>query len=205
MRRSGQLCATPSPPTHGSPTPHRNLMASSDSPSSPRCYAGLPLSAKVAGEALAIAHMTSAYTVEWDWGPLLARASPHPQTARGGLSPAQRRFLTAIADNDDCWGRIANPQIWFRNAGLPTDRRSAPRPPRHASLRARELTGIRQRNCEHRHHRPTRLRTRLRHDRMPVGRDHGRKVSPIVHFRLAPGGDHSTLKQPHEGAYEDYP
>ena len=66
--------------------------------------------------------MTSAYTVERDWGPLLARAFPHPQTARGGLSPAQRRFLAAIAGNDDCWGRIANPQIWFRNAGQPTDR-----------------------------------------------------------------------------------
>jgi hypothetical protein len=55
-------------------------------------------------------------------GAAAGQSVPHPQTARGGLPPAQRRFLTAIADNDDCWGRIANPQIWFRNAGLPTDR-----------------------------------------------------------------------------------
>jgi hypothetical protein len=38
------------------------------------------------------------------------------------LSAAQRRFLSALVDNDECWGKIANPMIWFGKAGLPTKR-----------------------------------------------------------------------------------
>jgi hypothetical protein len=77
---------------------------------------------QVTDEALAIARMTSAYTVDFDWGPLLARAFPQPLTAPGGLSRTQRQFLTAIADNDGCWGSVANPHTWLRKAGLPTRR-----------------------------------------------------------------------------------
>lgn len=75
---------------------------------------------EVAGEALAIARMTSAYTVDSDWGPLLERA--FPAAPPRPLPAAQRRFLAAIVDNDECWGMIANPMIWLGRAGLPTER-----------------------------------------------------------------------------------
>ncbi|GAA4609100.1 hypothetical protein BJY16_007163 [Actinoplanes octamycinicus] len=75
---------------------------------------------EVADAAVAVARMTNAYTVDSDWGPLLARAFAG---ARGGpFSPAQRRFLAALVDNDECWGAIANPIIWLDAAGLPAER-----------------------------------------------------------------------------------
>ena len=54
------------------------------------------------GEALTIAHVTSAYTVEWDWGPLLARASRTPKRhaaafppPSGDSSPRSQTTMTA--------------------------------------------------------------------------------------------------------------
>jgi hypothetical protein len=75
---------------------------------------------EIADEAVAVARMTNAYTVDSDWGPLLERAFTESQL--GKLSAAQGRFLSALADNDECWGAIANPMIWFRKAGLPENR-----------------------------------------------------------------------------------
>ena len=75
---------------------------------------------EIADEAVAVAQMTNAYTVDSDWGPLLERAFTESQPEK--LSAAQRRFLSALADNDECWGAIANPMIWFRTAGLPATR-----------------------------------------------------------------------------------
>ncbi|WP_433288900.1 hypothetical protein [Micromonospora sp. CA-244673] len=76
--------------------------------------------AEVADAAVAVAQMTNAYTVDFDWGPLLERAFAGAQ--QGQLSAAQRRFLSALVDNDECWGNIANPMIWFGKAGLPAER-----------------------------------------------------------------------------------
>ncbi|WP_214319194.1 HEAT repeat domain-containing protein [Nonomuraea sediminis] len=75
-------------------------------------------------EALAVARMTNAYTVESDWGPLLKRAFPEPYISGTPLTTAQRQFLSAIVANDECWGNIANPILWFREAGLPHERAS---------------------------------------------------------------------------------
>ncbi|MEV6813131.1 hypothetical protein [Micromonospora sp. NPDC051296] len=77
---------------------------------------------EVAEAALAVARMTNAYTVDSDWGPLLIRAFPEGFVKGQELSAAQRQFLTAIVDNDRCWGSIANPTFWFSRAGLPADR-----------------------------------------------------------------------------------
>jgi hypothetical protein len=75
---------------------------------------------EVADEAVAVAQMTNAYTVDSDWGPLLARAFAESRPQQ--LAAGQRRFLAALVDNDECWGSIANPMIWFRKAGLPAAR-----------------------------------------------------------------------------------
>jgi hypothetical protein len=72
--------------------------------------------------ALALMSMAGDYTVDRDWGPLLLRAFPAGDGAEAALTPAQRRLLTAIADQDDCWGNIGNKFTWLRKAGLPTDR-----------------------------------------------------------------------------------
>jgi hypothetical protein len=75
---------------------------------------------EVADAAVTVAQMTNAYTVDSDWGPLLERAFAGSQPRQ--LSTAQRRFLSALVGNDECWGKIANPMIWFAKAGLPTKR-----------------------------------------------------------------------------------
>jgi len=73
--------------------------------------------AEVLDEALAIARMTSQYTVGADWGPLLQRAFPTPYSR--DLLPRQRAFLAALAGNDACWGSSGGPVTWFTRAGLP--------------------------------------------------------------------------------------
>ena len=77
---------------------------------------------EVLSEALAVARMTNAYAVDSDWGPLLERAFPKSHNAGEPVTRAQREFLSAIVNNDDCWVRIANPWRWFDRAGLPHDR-----------------------------------------------------------------------------------
>lgn len=76
--------------------------------------------AAITAEALAIAGMTSQYTVDNDWGPLIQRAFPTPYA--GSLTPAQRAFLTALAANIACWGSNGNRISWLHRAGLPSER-----------------------------------------------------------------------------------
>lgn len=73
-------------------------------------------------EALAVMGVANAYTVDSDWGPLLARAFAVPHEPGRALTVAQREFLTAIVDCDACWGGVANPMSWFIQAGLPYNR-----------------------------------------------------------------------------------
>ncbi|WP_431951308.1 HEAT repeat domain-containing protein [Actinacidiphila sp. bgisy167] len=72
--------------------------------------------------ALALVPMCSQYTVDSDWGPLLASAFPLPYAPGRPLTGAQRAFLQALSDQDDCWGNVANRVSWLRSAGLPTER-----------------------------------------------------------------------------------
>ncbi|MFF7209319.1 HEAT repeat domain-containing protein [Streptomyces sp. NPDC008238] len=72
--------------------------------------------------ALALAPMCSQYTVDREWGPLLACAFPGPRTPGRPLTEAQSAFLRALVAQDDCWGTIANRVSWLRSAGLPTER-----------------------------------------------------------------------------------
>jgi hypothetical protein len=70
--------------------------------------------------ALALVPHCSEYTVDSDWGPLLVKAFPAP--FEGTLTPAQREFLTAIADHDENWGNISNKDSFLFDAGLPANR-----------------------------------------------------------------------------------
>lgn len=72
--------------------------------------------------ALALVPMCSQYTVDSEWGPLLASAFPAPYAPEVPLTAAQRAFLQALVDRDACWGHIANRDSWLRAAGLPTRR-----------------------------------------------------------------------------------
>ncbi|MFJ6675031.1 hypothetical protein ACIQMJ_28345 [Actinosynnema sp. NPDC091369] len=77
---------------------------------------------EVVDAAVAVARMTNSYTVDRDWGPLLVRAFPEGFNPERALTGAQRRFLVAVVDNDECWEGVSNPVLWFRRAGLPSDR-----------------------------------------------------------------------------------
>jgi hypothetical protein len=72
--------------------------------------------------ALAIVRITSAYTVDREWGPLLVKAFPDGYVPGTELTDAQRSFLQALSENHNCWGRIANPRIWLKRTGLPEER-----------------------------------------------------------------------------------
>ncbi|WP_329133659.1 HEAT repeat domain-containing protein [Streptomyces sp. NBC_01476] len=69
--------------------------------------------------ALALLTMADEYTVDNDWGPLLAKAFPHGFTSAMALTASQRDFLEAVVGKDDCWGNIANRDRWLHGAGLP--------------------------------------------------------------------------------------
>jgi hypothetical protein len=73
--------------------------------------------------ARAVARVASRYTVDRDWGPLLAAAFPTPVLDNGGLTEAQRGYLGALVANDDLWDRRYAPAAsWFAQVGLPYDR-----------------------------------------------------------------------------------
>ncbi|MFE4977708.1 HEAT repeat domain-containing protein [Kitasatospora sp. NPDC056651] len=72
--------------------------------------------------ALALIPLCSQYSVDRDWGPLLACAFPEPHPAGAALTRAQSVFLTALLERDSCWGPIANRILWLRGAGLPVER-----------------------------------------------------------------------------------
>ncbi|GAA0972381.1 hypothetical protein GCM10009555_025460 [Acrocarpospora macrocephala] len=75
--------------------------------------------------ALAIASMTSHWTVESDWGPLLAAAFPVPVGEPPILTDAQRIYLQALVANDKVWDPVmGNPVPWFQRIGLSYDRDS---------------------------------------------------------------------------------
>jgi hypothetical protein len=77
---------------------------------------------------IAVAKMTSQYTVDRDWGPLLAAAFPVRFAAPPGFTPAQRSFLAALVTNQAVWDpRFENPRPWFERAGLPYDRNACRR------------------------------------------------------------------------------
>ncbi|GIH25908.1 hypothetical protein Aph01nite_42180 [Acrocarpospora phusangensis] len=78
--------------------------------------------------ALAIAGMTSHWTVDVDWGPLLTAAFPAPVGEPPVLTPAQRAYLGALVANDEIWNpKMVNPISWFRAAGLPYEREACRR------------------------------------------------------------------------------
>lgn len=78
---------------------------------------------EVLSPALAVAGMTSSWTVDLDWGPLLAAAFPEPVAEPPVLTGAQRRYLEALVANDAIWDpRMGNALRWFDSAGLTYDR-----------------------------------------------------------------------------------
>ncbi|MFJ8045463.1 HEAT repeat domain-containing protein [Kitasatospora sp. NPDC096147] len=77
---------------------------------------------RVLPAALALVPRSSQYTVDREWGPLLAFAFAEPHAPEAPLTPAQHAFLAALVDHDPCWGRIGNRDVWLRGAGLPTSR-----------------------------------------------------------------------------------
>ncbi|KJS58424.1 hypothetical protein VM95_33485 [Streptomyces rubellomurinus] len=72
--------------------------------------------------ALALIPLCSQYSVDRDWGPLLAFAFPEPHAAGAALAWAHNAFLLALVEQESCWGLIANRDAWLRSAGLPADR-----------------------------------------------------------------------------------
>jgi hypothetical protein len=69
------------------------------------------------------AHISHPYAVAFDWGPLLRAAFPRPPVPGAPLPEAQRRYLRALADNDDLWNTmIATGRLYLRQLGLPPDR-----------------------------------------------------------------------------------
>jgi hypothetical protein len=73
--------------------------------------------------ALAVAAVGTKYTVERDWGPLLAKAFPTPPDPSGALTDAQRAYLQALVANDRLWDPSnGNSTFYLRGLGLPTSR-----------------------------------------------------------------------------------
>ncbi|MFD6987211.1 hypothetical protein ACFWAX_42255, partial [Streptomyces sp. NPDC059956] len=61
-------------------------------------------------------------TIGDDRGPLLAAAFPSGYIQGAELTPAQHRFLSALADRDVCWRYTNLIAAWFHDIGLPADR-----------------------------------------------------------------------------------
>ncbi|WP_406433156.1 hypothetical protein [Streptomyces sp. NBC_01589] len=61
-------------------------------------------------------------TIAEDWGPLLAAAFPSGYDQSAKLTPAQHRYLEALADRDECWRYTHLIASWFDDIGLPSDR-----------------------------------------------------------------------------------
>ncbi|MFE2325292.1 HEAT repeat domain-containing protein [Streptomyces sp. NPDC059385] len=72
--------------------------------------------------ALACVPFCSNLTIGDDWGPLLAAAFPSGYSPGAELTPAQHRFLSALADRDVCWRYTNLIASWFQDIGLPADR-----------------------------------------------------------------------------------
>jgi hypothetical protein len=75
----------------------------------------------VAPAAISIARTAIKYTVDFDWGPMLAAA--FPDGSGRVQSNLQRDFLRALVANDALWDpKFGNPGKWFKQAGLAYDR-----------------------------------------------------------------------------------
>ncbi len=72
--------------------------------------------------AIACVPFCSNLTIGDDWGPLLAAAFPSGYSSGAELTPAQHRFLSALADRDVCWRYTHLIASWFQDIGLPADR-----------------------------------------------------------------------------------
>ncbi|MEV7525890.1 HEAT repeat domain-containing protein [Streptomyces sp. NPDC091371] len=72
--------------------------------------------------ALASVPFSSNLTIAEDWGPLLASAFPSGYHQGAELTPAQHRYLAALADRDVCWRYTHLVASWFDDVGLPADR-----------------------------------------------------------------------------------
>ncbi|MET9519506.1 HEAT repeat domain-containing protein [Streptomyces sp. NPDC002994] len=72
--------------------------------------------------ALASVPFCSNLTIAEDWGPLLAAAFPSGYDQSAKLTPAQHRYLDALADRDVCWRYTHLVTSWFDDVGLPADR-----------------------------------------------------------------------------------
>ncbi|MEU7697073.1 HEAT repeat domain-containing protein [Streptomyces sp. NPDC039028] len=72
--------------------------------------------------ALASVPFCSNLTIAEDWGPLLAAAFPYGYDQGAWLTPAQHRYLDALADRDVCWRYTHLVASWFDDVGLPADR-----------------------------------------------------------------------------------
>jgi hypothetical protein len=73
--------------------------------------------------AIALLPIADKHTVDRDWGKLLAAAFPSGDGVV--TTDGQRRFLQALVDQRNLWDRVyANPETWFRKAGLPYDRKA---------------------------------------------------------------------------------
>ncbi|HWS90514.1 MAG TPA: hypothetical protein VN282_26335 [Pyrinomonadaceae bacterium] len=77
----------------------------------------------LADAAVAVLPVTTKYTVDYDWGPLLAAAFPD---GSGVIkTEAQHRFLAALVDRKLLWDpKFWNARAWFEKAGLPYDRQA---------------------------------------------------------------------------------
>lgn len=82
--------------------------------------------------AVAIAQLSSPYTADSDWGPLLRAAFPEIEFVPGEYPPApqnigapQRQFLAALVANERLWGtNVGNAGLALMRVGLPYDRQA---------------------------------------------------------------------------------
>ncbi|MFJ5829516.1 HEAT repeat domain-containing protein [Streptomyces sp. NPDC093089] len=72
--------------------------------------------------ALASVPFCSNLTIAEDWGPLLAAAFPSGYNQGAKLTPAQHRYLDALAARDVCWRYTHLVTPWFDDVDLPVDR-----------------------------------------------------------------------------------
>lgn len=78
--------------------------------------------ARLVPAAEAVIRVAVPFSVDFDWGPLLVAAFPDGS----GIvkTEAQRRFLRALVDKAELWDpTCGNAYKWFKQAGLPYDRR----------------------------------------------------------------------------------
>lgn len=72
--------------------------------------------------AMASVPYASNLTIAQDWGPLLAAAFPSGYDQGISLTPAQHRFLNALANREVCWRHTQLITSWFDDIALPSDR-----------------------------------------------------------------------------------